>query len=70
MRKALKGLRNISQGKTDVEEENQKGLNQAIFRCGNVHVDDKTITLYIEGLALSDIIRVMVARYHESLHHR
>jgi len=68
MREALEHLRNIRQGEMEAEEEYRKRLNQAIYRCGNVHEEDEKMTYYIDGL--SDTIRMVVARYRESIPRR
>ena len=68
MRKFLEDLRNIRQGEDEVEEAYRKRLNECVFRCGNVHSEDEKMTLYVDGL--SDTIRMIVARYRESVHRR
>ena len=41
MREALESLRNIRKASTEDEEEYCKRFNQGIFRCGNIHEEDK-----------------------------
>lgn len=62
----LEDLRNLHQGEMEVEEVYQKRLNEAFFRCRNVHREDEKITLYINGL--SETIQAVVDRYRERIH--
>ena len=68
MREVLADLRNIKQNANESEESYRKRLNEAIFRCGNVHTEDEKMTLYVDGL--SETIRMVVARYRETIHRR
>lgn len=62
----LEDLYNIRQGEAELEEEYCKRLNQAVFRRGNIHMDDEKINAYIN--ALSDSIRTVAGRYCQSVH--
>lgn len=46
----------------------RKGLNEAVFHCGNFNREDEKIKIGIDGL--SDTIRTVVARYREIVHRR
>lgn len=68
MREDLEYLRNIRKGANEVEEEDRKRLNDAVFRWRNVQCNDEKMTLYVHRL--SDTIRMVAARYLESVHRR
>ena len=68
MREALESLRNIRQTSTEAEEDYRKRLNDAIFRCGNIHEEDEKMTYYVDGL--NNTIRMVVAQYRENVPRR
>lgn len=47
MCEGLEDLRNVKQKPDENEDQYRKRLNEAIFRCGNVHSEDKKITVYV-----------------------
>ena len=50
MREALQTLGNILQASTEAGGDYGKSLNEAKFRCGNIHEEDEKMTYYVYGL--------------------
>lgn len=67
MREVLEDIRNVKEEQEEVEEDSLKRLNDAIFRCGNIHSEYEKITLYVNGL--SNTIVMLVSHYLDSGQH-
>jgi hypothetical protein len=64
IRGAISDLRSLRQKWDEDEIAFAARVNQATYRCGNVHDEDEKMTFYVDGLL--PCIKTLVARFRES----
>ena len=63
IRDAIHHLRSLRQDDKESERTFATRVNEAVYRCGNVHEEDEKMTFYVDGLQQE--IRTVVARHRE-----
>ena len=60
----MSDLRMTRQSTTEDENAYAARINQATYRCANIHSEDEKMTFYVDGLMPN--IRTTVARFREN----
>ena len=63
IRRATSDLRTIRQLPDEDESAYAARINEAAYRCGNIHLEDEKMTFFVDGLQPE--LRTTVARYRE-----